>query len=125
MSERLQIECYYITYPILGPFVQICPILYGVLHGLGCPHGICRPAVQDEVAQERLLEGYGAHTVDTHAAVNQIDDGICVAAPDDRHLVVVVRELCTGLDVANMYCDKNMILIYPIPETRLDWVPIQ
>ena len=108
MSERLQIECYYITYPVLGPSVQICPVLYGVLHGLGGPHGIGRPAVQDEIAQEGLLEGYGAHAVDTHAAVNQIDDGICVAAPDDRHLVVVVLE--HYIRGGHMYCDKNIDL---------------
>ena len=41
-----------------------------------------------------LVEGGGAHAVDAHAAVDHVDDGVRVAAPDDGHLVVVVLQHC-------------------------------
>ena len=45
--------------PILSPLVQIGPVLDGVLEGLVRPHGVGRPGVQDEVAEERLVEEQG------------------------------------------------------------------
>ena len=94
------------TYPIFCTLVQISPILYGILHGLGCPHGIGLPAVQNQVAQERLVEGKGTHAIDTHAVVNEFDDGICVAAPYDWDLVGVVLELCRGKE-SDMLCSMR------------------
>ena len=84
------------AYPVDRPLVQISTIIYGVLYGLGSPHWIGHPAEQDQVAQERLVEGKGAHGVDTHATVDEFNDGIRVAAPYDPDLIVVVLELCTG-----------------------------
>ena len=98
----------------MSPLVQIGPVLDGVLEGLVRPHGVGRPGVQDEVAEERLVEGGwllniyiinyyliiylveggGAHAVDAHAAVDHVDDGVRVTATDDGHLVVVVLQHC-------------------------------
>ena len=43
--------------PVLSPLVQIGPVLDGVLEGLVRPHGVGGPGVQDQVAEERLVEG--------------------------------------------------------------------
>ena len=45
------------TCPILSPLVQIGPVLDGVLQGLVRPHGVGGPGVQDQVAEELLVEG--------------------------------------------------------------------